>query len=124
MNLNTVTVLLMFVILCTYAFFISGLCIAIASQAKSFKEAQSSLTPVSLLVCVPMFLELLDVKLGGSLVFVPLLNHSFVIEDIFAGNIDIVNIVIILLSSLIYSLILVWIIIKMYKSEKILFGSN
>ena len=124
MNINIVTVILMFMILFTYALFISGLCIAIASQAKSFKEAQSSLTPVSLLVCVPMFLELLDVKLGGYLIFMPLINHSFVLNDIFSGNINFINILIIVGLSIIYSLVLVGIIIKQYKSEKILFGSN
>ena len=124
LNLNIVTILLMFIILVTYAIFISGLCITIASQAKSFKEAQSSLTPVSLIICVPMFLEMLDVKLGGYLSFVPLLNHNFVLNDIFAGNINVYNIVIIIVSSIIYSLVLVWIIIKQYKSEKILFGVN
>lgn len=124
LNLNTVTILLMFVILITYAFFISGLCITIASQAKSFKEAQSSLTPVSLIICVPMFLEMLDVKLGCYLSFVPLLNHNFVLNDIFAGNINVYNIVIIIVTSIFYSLVLVWIIIKQYKSEKILFGIN
>lgn len=123
-TLNIVTILLMFLILSTYAFFISGLCITIASGSKSFKEAQSSLTPVSLFVCVPMFLELLDVKLGYYLVWVPLLNHSFVLGDIFAGNINMINILIIVISSIIYSLLLIWIIIKQYKSEKILFGDN
>ncbi len=123
-NLNVITILLMFIILVTYAFFISGVCIAIASMAKSFKEAQSTLTPVSLVICVPMFLEMLDVKLSSYLVFVPLLSHNFVLNDIFAGNIDVSNILIIIISSIIYSLILVWIIIKQYKSEKILFNSN
>lgn len=124
LNLNIVTILLMFIILFTYAFFISGLCITIASHAKSFKEAQSSLTPVSLIICVPMFLEMLDVKLDGYLSFVPILNHNFVLNDIFAGNINTCNIIITIISSIIYSLILVWIIIKQYKSEKILFGVN
>ena len=124
MNLNIVTVLLMFVILLTYSFFISGLCIMIASFAKSFKEAQSTLTPVSFVICVPMFLEMLEIKLSNYLVFVPLINHNFVLNDIFAGNIDIFNILVIIVSSILYSLILVWIIVKEYKSEKILFGSN
>lgn len=124
MNINIFTIILMFVILFTYSFFISGLCIAIASQAKSFKEAQSSLTPVSLVICIPMFLEMLEVKLSGYLVFVPILNHNFVLNDIFAGNIDIINIMIIVISSIIYSLLLIWIIIRQYKSEKILFGIN
>lgn len=124
LNLNMVTILLMFVILFTYTFFISGLCITIASYSKSFKEAQSSLTPVSLIICVPMFLEMLDVKLCGYLSFVPLLNHNFILNDIFAGNINIYNIIIVIISSIVYSLVLICIIIKQYKSEKILFGVN
>lgn len=124
MNINVTTILLMFVILFTYAFFISGLCIAIASQSKSFKEAQSALTPVSLVICIPMFLELLDVKLGGYLALIPILNHSFVLNDIFSGNISSVNVIVVVFSSVVYSLILVWVIIKEYKSEKILFGGN
>lgn len=124
MNINVTTILLMFVILFTYAFFISGLCIAIASQSKSFKEAQSALTPVSLVICIPMFMQMLDVKLGSYLALIPILNHSFVLNDIFAGNISAVNIILVVVSSIVYSLILVWVIIKEYKSEKILFSSN
>lgn len=123
-NLNIGTILLMFIILFTYAFFISGLCITIASFAKSFKEAQSTLTPVSLVICVPMFLELLDFKLGGYFTFMPILNHSFILNDIFAGNLDLLNIFIVILSSVFYSIILIFVIIKQYKSEKIIFGSN
>lgn len=124
MNINVTTILLMFVILFTYAFFISGLCIAIASQSKSFKEAQSALTPVSLVICIPMFMQMLDVKLGSYLALIPILNHSFVLNDIFAGNISAVNIILVVVSSIVYSLILVWVIIKEYKSEKILFSSD
>lgn len=124
MNINIVTIILMFVVLLTYSLFISGLCIAIASQARSFKEAQSSLTPVSLVICAPMFLQMLDFELGGCLSMIPILNHSFVLNDIFAGSISGVNIMIVVLSSIIYSLVLVLVIIREYKSEKILFGSN
>lgn len=124
LNLNFTTILLTFVILFTYSFFISGLCITIASFAKSFKEAQSTLTPVSLIICIPMFLEMLDFKLGSYLSLIPILNHSFVLNDIFAGNINISNIIITIVSSIIYSLILVYIIVKEYGSEKILFNSN
>ena len=124
LNLNVTTILLAFVILFTYSFFISGLCITIASFAKSFKEAQSTLTPVSLIICIPMFLEMLDVKLESYLLLIPILNHCFVLNDIFAGNINPSNIIITIISSIIYSLILVCIIIREYRSEKILFNSN
>ena len=124
LNINVLSIFLMFIILFTYAFFISGLCIAIASHSKSFKEAQSSLTPVSLIICVPMFLELLEFKLSSYLAFIPILNHNFVLNDIFSGNIDINNILIVIISSIVYSFILIFVIIKQYKSEKILFNSN
>lgn len=122
LNLNLMTITLMFIILFAYSFFISGLCIMISSFSRSFKEAQSTLTPVSLFICVPMFLQMLDIKLGGYLNFVPILNHNFVLNDIFSGIFDISNIIIVLLSSVVYSILLVYFIIKQYKSEKILFN--
>ncbi|UKI26374.1 MAG: hypothetical protein L6V91_06110 [Bacilli bacterium] len=59
----------MFLILIFYTFFISGICITIASFTKTFKEAQSALTPISLITCVPMFLELLNININGALAF-------------------------------------------------------
>ena len=96
----------------------------IASKTKSFKEAQSTLTPVSLIICIPMFLQMLDIRPGSYLNFIPIFNHSFVLNDIFLGNINTNNILITTITSIIYSLILIYIIIKEYKSEKILFDSN
>ena len=87
-NINSLTIILTFIILLTYSFFISGLCIAIASKTKSFKEAQSTLTPVSLIICIPMFLQMLDIRPGSYLNFIPIFNHSFVLNDIFLGNIN------------------------------------
>ncbi len=123
LNFNISAVFLTFIVLFTYALFISGLCIAIASFAKSFKEAQSMLTPISLFICVPMFLEMLDTKFGIYVNIIPILNHSFVINDIFSGKIDIFNILIVIISSIIYTCLLIFIIIKQYKSEKILFSN-
>lgn len=123
-NINSLTIILTFIILLTYSFFISGLCIAIASKTKSFKEAQSTLTPVSLIICIPMFLQMLDIRPGSYLNFIPIFNHSFVLNDIFLGNINTNNILITTITSIIYSLVLIYIIIKEYKSEKILFDSN
>lgn len=124
LNINVIVIVLTFVILFTYSLFISGLCIAIASFAKSFKEAQSTLTPVSLLICVPMFLQILGISLNGYFTFIPIFNHSLILNDIFAGNINILNIFIVIISSIIYATALVWIIVHEYKSESILFNTN
>ena len=73
-NINTITILLTILILLFYTLFISGLCITIASFTKSFKEAQSALTPISLVTCIPMFLEMLNINIVNNIVIVFILN--------------------------------------------------
>ena len=115
-NINTITILLI------YTLFISGLCITIASFTKSFKEAQSALTPISLVTCIPMFLEMLNINISGVLSFIPIINHTIVINNILTSSININNILITIISSIIYIIVLLLFINKMYKSEKILFN--
>ena len=121
-NINTITILLTILILLFYTLFISGLCITIASFPKSFKEAQSALTPISLVTCIPMFLEMLNINISGVLSFIPIINHTIVINNILTSSININNILITIISSIIYIIVLLLFINKMYKSEKILFN--
>lgn len=121
-NINTITTLLTILILLFYTLFISGLCITIASFTKSFKEAQSALTPISLVTCIPMFLEMLNINISGVLSFIPIINHTIVINNILTSSININNILITIISSIIYIIVLLLFINKMYKSEKILFN--
>lgn len=121
-NINTITILLTILILSFYTLFISGLCITIASFTKSFKEAQSALTPISLVTCIPMFLEMLNINISGVLSFIPIINHTIVINNILTNSININNILITIISSIIYIIVLLLFINKMYKSEKILFN--
>lgn len=121
-NINTITILLTILILLFYTLFISGLCITIASFTKSFKEAQSALMPISLVTCIPMFLEMLNINISGLLSFIPIINHTIVINNILTSSININNILITIISSIIYIIVLLLFINKMYKSEKILFN--
>lgn len=121
-NINTITILLTILILLFYTLFISGLCITIASFTKSFKEAQSALTPISLVTCIPMFLEMLSINISGVLSFIPIINHTIVINNILTSSININNILITIISSIIYIIVLLLFINKMYKREKILFN--
>jgi putative sodium extrusion ABC transporter, permease protein len=121
-NINTITILLTILILLFYTLFISGLCITIASFTKSFKEAQSTLTPISLVTCIPMFLEMLNINISGVLSFIPIINHTIVINNILTSSININNILITIISSIIYIILLLIFINKMYKSERILFN--
>lgn len=121
-NINITSIILTIIILLFYTLFVSGLCITIASFTKTFKEAQSALTPISLITCIPMFLSMLNINLNNILNIIPIVNHTIVINDILTNNIDITNILLTIISSCLYIAILIIFISKIYKSEKILFS--
>lgn len=111
------------IVIFAYSFLISGLCIAIASKSSSFKEAQSSLTPLTFISFFPgMIAFMIDISSSHLLSLVPFLNYTLLFEDITNKNVDILNIILMLLSTIIIISMVLFIIIKQYKSEKVLFS--
>lgn len=109
-------------IIIAYSFMISGICISISSKAKTFKEAQSSLGPITLVSIFPsMIAFFMNVKTTALISAIPFLNYSLLFDDVTAGNFNIINILIMFLSTFIIIALLLSIIIKQYKSEKVLF---
>lgn len=121
-NFTPWTISLILIIMISYSLFISGLAIAIASFSKTYKEAQSSLTPLSFLVMIPMFFNILEIKISPILSIIPIVNHTLLINDIILGKINPINIIIMFISTIIYIIILIKFLTKLYKSEKILFS--
>lgn len=102
--------------------FISGLAIAITSFAKTYKEAQSSSQVLSILTVIPMMISLIGIKISRIYYLIPIANYVQLLMDIFSKNFNYLNILIVLLSSIVYVIIVIFYIIKQYKSEKVLFG--
>ena len=124
-NINMTTLLLALIIMISYSFFVSGACIAIASFSKTFKEAQSALTPLSFTVMIPMFLEMLDIKLNSCLSLIPVISHTMLLEQVICNTLTtttIINIFLMFTSTILITIIIIKIITKVYKSEKILFS--
>ena len=118
------TVVISLIIIIVYSFFISGLCISIASTSKTFKEAQSALTPLTFVSLFPgMIAFMISVGTTPLLSIVPFLNYSLIFTDINAGNVSWLNIALMIISSFVYIAIVLYYIIKQYKSEKILFSN-
>lgn len=121
-SLNLTQVLLAGLIIIAYAFMISGICISIASRAKTFKEAQSALGPITLVSIFPgMIAFFLNVKSSIYLSMIPFINYTLLFDDVTKGNFDILNIVLMFVSTFIIIILMLGIIIKQYKSEKVLF---
>ena len=110
------------VVIIAYSCLISGLCISIASKAKTFKEAQSALTPLTFISFFPsMIAFMIEIKSSALLSMVPFLNFTLLFTDITNGEVDILNIVLMIASTIIFIAIMLSMIIKQYKSENVLF---
>ena len=110
------------IIIVAYSLLISGLCIAIASKAKSFKEAQSALTPLTFITFFPgMIALIMNIRLTPVLSLIPFLNYNLIFQDIINNKYNIVNIFCMFISTVFVIWVVLRIIIKQYKSEKILF---
>lgn len=111
------------IVIITYSFFISGLCIAIASTSKTFKEAQSALTPLTFISLFPgMIAFMIGITTTPLISIIPFLNFTTIFTDITAGNINMLHILLMVISTIVYISIVLYYIIKQYKSEKVLFA--
>ena len=105
------------IVIITYSFFISGLCIAIASTSKTFKEAQSALTPLTFISLFPgMIAFMIGVTTTPLISIIPFLNFTTIFTDITAGNINMLHVLLMIISTIIYISIVIYYIIKQYKS--------
>ncbi len=112
------------IVIIAYSLLISGLCIAIASNSKSFKEAQSSLTPLTFISFFPsMIAFMINLKTTTVLSLIPFLNFTLLFTDITSGIINYLHIFLMLVSTIVIITIILKVIIKQYKSEKVLFSN-
>lgn len=118
------TIIITILIIISYSLLISGLCIAVASLSKSFKEAQSALTPITFISIIPgMIAFMANIKTTALISIIPFLNYVQIFNDVNSGNINYLHIFLMFATTLIYISIILFYIIKQYRNEKILFAS-
>ena len=117
------TSIIVFVILSLMAIMIASLGMALASFAKSFKEANNYLTPMLFLIVILSFgsygLSIEDVGLIPFLV--PILNVTLVIQEVLVDNLNILHLVLTVTSTLVISIILISIASWIFHKESLLF---
>lgn len=121
--LSSSSLIFALIVILAYSFLISGLCIAIASKSKTFKEAQSALTPLTFISFFPgMIAFMIGITTTNIYACIPFLNYTLIFTDITSGNINFIHILLMLISTVIIIIVILKIIIKQYKSERVLFG--
>ena len=93
---------------------------ALAGRAKTYKEAQSSLQALSFLPMIPYFLKVMEVD-TGIFNFVPIANCGLALNDIIMSDVNVTNLLIIIGSTIVYTVLIIILVSRQYKSEKTLF---
>src|SRR5215475_5655619 len=120
--LDAKTFVLIFVSIIPMAALAATLMIAIATMAKSYKEAQSYLTPLLLVAIVPAMVSLLPgVKLNVVMTLIPIVNFSQLIKELMLGDWSWIGFTLTLLSNLFYAAIAFTAAVMVFKNERILF---
>lgn len=102
----------------------SAVLMTIALFAKSYKEAQSYLTPMTFLVVIPAVASLLPgVELSPKLALIPILNTSLVCKEIMSGVYHWNWIALIFASTCVYAAIALFLAFKTFQHESVLFRS-
>jgi sodium transport system permease protein len=111
-----------FFVVLPLAVFFSAALLALSLFAKSFKEAQSYLSPLMIVVVLPAVAALLPgVDLNPALALVPVLNTSLISKEIITGTYHWDLIALIFLSSSAYAAVALAIAVKLFQREDVLF---
>ena len=103
------------------AFLFASVMVAIGALARSFKEAQTLLTPVYFLCMAPALLAALgDFELRGAAAFIPGVGVTLLARDVIAGHASVGAIVAVFASSVGYGAAALALACRLYDSERLL----
>ena len=118
--INASSVLLVLSIIILSAFLVAGVCFALSGKAKTYKEAQSSLQLISLLPLIPYFIKVMEVD-NTLFSFIPIANCGMALNDITMNDINVQSLIIIFITTIVYTILIILFISKQYSSEETLF---
>lgn len=117
---------LIFLVMVTTVLVVVGLVSIVSAFAKSVKEASMYVLPLYFISMILGILTMFNTTVTTSPIpfLVPLYNSINSLSSIFMFQISYVNIFICIVSNLVYSIFLIFILTKMFDSEKIMFSKS
>ena len=116
LNFQSITLILLLLI--PLSLFLSGLIIMLVSGATTFKEAQSKVSPIIMVLLLPLILAMLPgIEFTWATVFIPVLNIGLGVKEIMAGTIDMVQYSAMLLSLIAFAVIAIYFSYKKFSDE-------
>ena len=111
-------VAMLLVMIIPLSFFFAGMISAMVVRAKSFKEAQSILTPISFVIIMPALIGVMPgIELTWATAAIPILNIALATKEIVAGTINMGHYIFVVASLVLLAIAAVWISYKQFSKE-------
>lgn len=123
LNFSILSILGCILVCLMASIFISGVAMFLTSLSKSYKEAQSKISFITMLGIVPMFVSILELDINMAYYLIPICNYEQLLQELLLGRIDIMYLLITIISTIVYTYIVVRLIIRLYNGEKILYSN-
>ena len=108
-----------------FSLFISAVTMCITAFAKSYKEANNYITPLTLIVMLTAYIGFIpNISLDGNMALVPVVNICLLIKELLLFKASIGNVALVLLSNILYAILAILFLSKIYDSEGVLFDEG
>lgn len=119
------SILVMLPLVILFTMFVSAVCLCVDFTAKSVKEANNLTTPILLIFMLAAGISVIPyIKLDYKWALFPIINVTLLIKELFTLNFKADLIAIVFLTTLIYTVIAIFVMTKLFSSEDILFGEG
>jgi sodium transport system permease protein len=116
------TIAVLVSLLVPLAIFFAGMLLSVSLSAKSFKEAQSLITPLNLAVILPAAIGMMPgIELTYATALVPVLNVSLATREIIAGTAQTAHLVAVYASLVVFALAALYLASQWFRRESIIF---
>jgi sodium transport system permease protein len=124
LTIHPKTIVAVFVMALPVAVLFSAVLMTISLFAKTFKEAQSYLTPMTFVVIVPAIAAVLPgIELTSKLALIPILNVSLLCKELVTGTYHWNYIALVFFCTCLYAGVALFLAVKMFQRESVLFSS-
>lgn len=120
--ISVVDLMLMFSLLLPTAAIFAALLLAISIYARTFKEAQNYMSPLMIVVIVPLMVAMAPgMELDATTALIPLTNIALAIKELLKGTADYGLLALIFASTAVIAAALITFCVRWFQQEKVLF---
>jgi sodium transport system permease protein len=121
-SIKPLSIMLLLLLMLPLAALFSSALLSVALFAKSYKEAQSYISPLMFVVILPAMVSFIPgIELNWGLAFVPIVNISLASREVLLGTFRWEFIILIFLSTFIYASFSIFVTKRLFEKEDVLF---